>query len=63
MAREGGIGFHPRDRDQIAALFAGLDLVEPGIVPLLTWHPGPRDVGRRANPRSVYYYVGTARRP
>lgn len=45
-----------RDRDQIAAFFTGLELVEPGLVPLPDWHPddpgyvpdeedGPRTAG------------------
>jgi O-methyltransferase involved in polyketide biosynthesis len=28
-----------RSRDQVAALFAGLDLVDPGVVPVSRWHP------------------------
>jgi hypothetical protein len=31
----------PRTPDEIAALVAGLDIVEPGIVPLGDWHPDP----------------------
>jgi SAM-dependent methyltransferase len=45
-----------RDRDQIAAFFTGLELVEPGLVPLPDWRPvdpgyvpdeedAPRNVG------------------
>ncbi|WP_054056017.1 SAM-dependent methyltransferase [Alloactinosynnema sp. L-07] len=29
----------PRSRDEIAALFEGYELVEPGIVPTALWHP------------------------
>jgi hypothetical protein len=33
---------HPRSREEIVALFAGFDVVEPGIVPTPLWHPhGP----------------------
>lgn len=28
-----------RDRDQVAAFFDGLDLVEPGVVPISKWRP------------------------
>jgi S-adenosyl methyltransferase len=30
---------HPRSREEIVALFAGFDLVEPGVVPTPLWHP------------------------
>jgi S-adenosyl methyltransferase len=30
-----------RDREEFAALFAGLDLVEPGVVPASEWRPEP----------------------
>jgi hypothetical protein len=32
-----------RDRDQIAAFFAGLELAEPGLVPLPDWRPEDPD--------------------
>lgn len=32
-----------RDRDQIAAFFTGLELVEPGLVPLPDWRPADPD--------------------
>ncbi|WIM98769.1 SAM-dependent methyltransferase [Actinoplanes oblitus] len=32
-----------RDRDQVAALFDGWDLVEPGVVYSPQWHPDPAD--------------------
>src|SRR5258705_10546857 len=31
----------PRDRDQFAGFFTGLELVEPGIVPIGNWRPTP----------------------
>jgi hypothetical protein len=31
--------FVPRDRDQFARFFAGLELAPPGIVPVHEWHP------------------------
>jgi hypothetical protein len=30
-----------RRRDQVARFFAGLDLVEPGLVPVNEWRPAP----------------------
>ena len=28
-----------RTRDEVAAVVAGLDVVEPGVVPIQEWHP------------------------
>jgi hypothetical protein len=36
-ARLGANRFTPRTRQEIAAFFAGLDLVDPGLVPLPQW--------------------------
>lgn len=30
-----------RTRDEVAALFGGLEMVEPGVVQLPQWHPEP----------------------
>ncbi|MFI5907875.1 SAM-dependent methyltransferase [Dactylosporangium sp. NPDC051541] len=32
-----------RNPDQVAAILAGLELVEPGIVPITSWHPDPAE--------------------
>jgi S-adenosyl methyltransferase len=32
-----------RSREQIAQLLTGLDIVEPGLVPVLDWHPDPSE--------------------
>lgn len=57
-ARNAGLIYHLRTRDQVIALFAGLDLVEPGVVPMLTWRPPPVAI----DPDSVFYHVGMARK-
>ena len=44
-AMAGSITF--RTRDQVASYFAGLDLVEPGLVSTPQWRPGP---GSRPGP-------------
>jgi transcriptional regulator with XRE-family HTH domain len=31
----------PRSREQVASFFEGMDLVEPGLVRVEEWHPGP----------------------
>ena len=33
--------YTPRSREQMAQLFAGMDLVEPGLVPVEEWRPEP----------------------
>jgi hypothetical protein len=37
--------FHLRSRDQLAHLLSGLELVEPGIVPVREWRPESDDEG------------------
>jgi hypothetical protein len=37
----GAIPYRLRRPEQIAAFFDGLDVVEPGVVPLPRWHPDP----------------------
>jgi hypothetical protein len=34
---------HVRSREEIARLLDGLDIVEPGIVPVTDWHPDPSE--------------------
>jgi len=48
-----------RTRAQVAALFAGFDLVEPGLVFVSRWRPEPDDDTTTA----LYYYSGVGRRP
>ena len=45
-AEHGGVTLVPRSREETAAFFTGLDLVEPGVVPVLAWRPdpGPRPI-------------------
>jgi len=59
-AEHGGITLVPRDRTQTESFFTGLDLVEPGVVPVLAWRPDP---GSLADPLSAYYYAGVGRKP
>jgi hypothetical protein len=51
-----------RSRDDIAALFAGFDLVEPGIVFTPLWHPeSPEDVGEHPDRSGAFVGVGRKR--
>ncbi|WP_030166475.1 SAM-dependent methyltransferase [Spirillospora albida] len=50
----------PRDRDEVAKLIDGLELVEPGIVSPPFWRPDPAD---GEQPREVPLWAGVARKP
>ncbi|MBB5955597.1 hypothetical protein FHS29_002178 [Saccharothrix tamanrassetensis] len=45
-----------RPREEIAAFFTGLEVVEPGVVPLPEWHPDSDDA-------YISAYVGVGRKP
>jgi hypothetical protein len=51
--------YTPRSREQVARFFAGMDLVEPGLVPVEDWRPEPgtADAGTSA------LYGGVGRKP
>jgi predicted O-methyltransferase YrrM len=40
-SQSAAIPYHPRRPSQIAGLFDGLQLIEPGIVPISRWQPDP----------------------
>ena len=58
--QQSGVTYVPRTQAEIAAFFSGLDLVEPGVVPILTWHPGD---GEPVDPHAASHYAGMARKP
>lgn len=60
-ATAAGITLVPRTQAEVASFFAGLELVEPGVVPLLAWHPDESIAGE--DPNSVWYYGGIGRKP
>jgi hypothetical protein len=55
-ADELGLPFVPRTYAQVAALFDGLELVPPGVVPVQRWRP------RWIASHTVYSYAGVARK-
>ncbi len=55
-----GISFTPRTQAEVAAFFSGLELVDPGVVPVLAWRP---DGIAPSDPRVVYYYGALGRKP
>jgi SAM-dependent methyltransferase len=59
-SEQGGIPNVPRSFKDTEPFFAGLELVEPGLVPIVAWRPDP---GETQDPRSVYVYGGVARKP
>jgi hypothetical protein len=48
--------YTPRSRQQVARFFAGMDLVEPGLVPVEDWRPKPGTVD--AGTSAIYGGVG-----
>jgi SAM-dependent methyltransferase len=59
-SEQGGIPNVPRTLADTEPFFAGLELVEPGLVPMAAWRPDP---GSDQDPASVYAYGGVARKP
>ena len=60
-AQGSGITYVPRTEEQVAAFFTGLDMVTPGVVPVLAWRPDPDDVPE--HPRAAYVYAAVGRKP
>jgi hypothetical protein len=55
-----GAQLTPRTKAQIGAYFSGLEMVEPGLVPLNRWRPGPDDP---VLDRDLPTYCGIGRKP
>lgn len=60
-AEQAGITFYPRSHAETETLFAGTELVEPGVVPVVTWHPTPGH--EPSDPESAWYWAGIGRKP
>ncbi len=54
----GAVPYHLRSPEQFARFFAGLELVEPGVVPVPHWRPEPD-----AETVEIYSYCGVGRKP
>jgi hypothetical protein len=60
-AKSGGVPYIQQPIDHIRGYFAGLELVEPGLVSVTEWRPDPADVGAvRPLPETT---GGVARKP
>ena len=55
-----GVTYVPRSRAEVAEFFTDLDLVDPGVVPLLAWRP---DDDTPASPAEVRIYGAMGRKP
>jgi hypothetical protein len=58
IANQGGHPYNLRSPEEIAGYFEGLELVEPGVVSIPHWRPGPGPV-----PAAIDGYCGVARKP
>ncbi len=58
-ASQAGITLVPRSKSEVERFFAGLELVEPGVVPVSTWHPDTLN----PDPQAAWYWAGVARKP
>ncbi|MEV1083181.1 SAM-dependent methyltransferase [Streptomyces sp. NPDC050211] len=58
--RKGGTPAQVRSRDEFAAFFAGLDLLDPGLTLAAHWHP---ELGEEHGGEEIPLYVGVARKP
>ena len=56
-SRRGAL-FYLRSPEQFRRFFEGLELVEPGVVPVPHWRPDPD-----AEPVEIYSYCGVGRKP
>jgi O-methyltransferase involved in polyketide biosynthesis len=58
-AQTGAVPYRLRSPEQIAAFFDGLELLDPGVVPVSQWRPDPGPFG---SPRHVDTFGGMARK-
>jgi S-adenosyl methyltransferase len=60
-AKTGGVPYIPRSPEQIGGYFEGLEMVDPGLVPVTRWRPDATEVG--APDDTVAGYGAVARKP
>jgi hypothetical protein len=59
VSGQAGVPFLPRNQAEVAMFLDGLEPVEPGVVPVLTWRPD----GPVVDPHAAYYWAGVGRKP
>jgi O-methyltransferase involved in polyketide biosynthesis len=57
-AEAAGITLVPRTKAEVERFFTGLELVDPGVTPMLAWRPDDQP----ADPQAAYYWAGVARK-
>ncbi|SDG47055.1 S-adenosyl methyltransferase [Sinosporangium album] len=62
-ATSAGITLVPRSKTEIERFFTGLEVVGPGVAPVLSWHSGESSASPANDPTSAWYYAGVARKP
>lgn len=62
VAKQAGMTILPRSREQVTRFLDGLELVDPGVVPVLTWRPDPAEFAD-GDPHSAYYWAAVGRKP
>jgi hypothetical protein len=55
--------FHPRHRAEVARFFNGLELVEPGVVPIEQWRPDDRPPPPPVGGGEPPFHAGIGRKP
>jgi hypothetical protein len=60
VAAQAGVTLLPRPQGEVARFFEGLEMLDPGLVPVPAWRP---DADDGVDPRSVYYWAGVGRKP
>jgi S-adenosyl methyltransferase len=58
-AEQAGVTLVPRSQAEVQRFFTGLDVVDPGVTPVLSWRPDQPP----ADPTIAYYWAGVARKP
>jgi S-adenosyl methyltransferase len=58
-AEAAGITLVPRPQGEVGKFFTGLEMVDPGMTPVLSWRPAAPP----ADPLAAYYWAGMARKP
>lgn len=58
--KSGGVPYEPRPKEQIEAVFEGMEMVEPGFTLITRWHVDPTEVG---SVQDVSAYGAVARKP
>ena len=58
-AEAAGITLVPRTQSEVGEFFTGLELVDPGLTPVLSWRPEEPP----ADPHLAYYWAGIGRKP